>query len=132
MEIVTLLMQLVDLPAVLLAIGLTQLLRWKLPTPAGGKKFDVAPWLYRWLPIVPLLFASMVVILKDGIYSPTLKIDEAIVRGVLSGMAASYGYRTAKVMIFGKESNKMFGRDTEQETKPAEPKPDEPPTEVTE
>ncbi len=57
---------------------------------------------YRVLPLFPLLIGTIVVIAKDGIWSPTMKLDDSIVKGVVSGGAASYVFRTAKVVLFGK------------------------------
>lgn len=100
MEMFDILMRLVDLPAVMLAIVITQCLRYFLPSPPGGGKFDVHPIIHRLLPIIPLIIATLVVIIKDGIFTPTMKLDDAIIKGVLSGAASSYMYRTTKVMFF--------------------------------
>lgn len=101
MEFLDLLLKVIDTPALVLAVVLTQLLRWLLPTPTGGTKFDVNPKLYRLLPLLPLFIATVVVIVKDGIWTPTMKLDDSIVKGIVSGAAASYVYRTAKVVLFG-------------------------------
>jgi len=106
MEFLEMLMQLVDLPAVVLSVGITQFVRWKLPSPEGGGKFDINPKLYRLLPLLPLIIATIVVIIKDGIFTPTMALDDSIVKGILSGMAAAYLYRTAKVVLFGDGNGK--------------------------
>jgi len=120
MEFLEMLMQLVDLPAVVLSVGITQFVRWKLPSPEGGGKFDINPKLYRLLPLLPLIIATIVVIIKDGIFTPTMALDDSIVKGVLSGMAAAYFYRTAKVMIFGDGNGKKSEKLPEIEEKKEE------------
>ena len=101
MDFLEMLLKLVDLPTVALSVGITQFIRWILPSPEGGGKFDVNPKLYRLLPLLPLAIATIIVIVKDGIFSPTMPLGDSIIKGLLSGMFASYLYRTAKVMIFG-------------------------------
>jgi len=105
MEFMEMLLQVIDIPAVVLAVVLTQLFRYLLPTPKGGAKFDVNPKLYRWLPILPLIIATVTVIVKDGVWTPTMKLDDSIVKGIVSGAASSYLFRTAKVILFGKNGN---------------------------
>jgi hypothetical protein len=95
--------------AVIIAFGLTQLLRALLPTPTGssriaGVSFAVSGWGYRILPYIPLLIGILVVVIKDGWISPTMKLDDAFVKGMVSGIAAAYVYRTIKITIFGKPS----------------------------
>jgi hypothetical protein len=108
MELIEMLMQLVDLPAVVLSVGITQFVRWKMPSPEGGGKFDINPKLYRLLPLLPLVIATIVVIVKDGIFTPSMPLEDSIIKGLLSGMAAAYLYRTAKVMIFGDGNGKKI------------------------
>jgi len=96
----------VDVGSVLLGIILTQLIRYLLTTPKGSpSKFDVGPVAYRFLPFFPLFIGAATVILKDGIITPTIALDEAIVKGFISGACASYLYRMVRVTIFGKASN---------------------------
>ncbi len=120
MEILEMLMKYVDMPSVLLAIGATQFIKWRLPAPAGGGTFDVPPKIYRLLPLFPLIIATIIVIIKDGIFTPIMSFDESIVRGLLSGMASSYLYRTAKVMIFGGDKNGNGKPDEPEEKKTEE------------
>lgn len=101
MEFLDLLLKVIDVPALVLAVVLTQLAKWLLPTPKGGTTFDVSSKLYRLLPLLSLLIGTVVVIVKDGLWSPTMKLDDSIVKGIVSGAAASYVYRTAKVVLFG-------------------------------
>lgn len=105
MDIITLLLQHIDLPSVLLAIGITQLIRRFLPTPKGEGKYEVNSKIYRILPFFPIIIAIVITILKEGIITPSMKIDDAIVKGILSGFAAAWGYKTAKVLLFGKKGN---------------------------
>jgi len=106
MDFWTLISQYMDGYAVLIALGATQFLKRLLPTPPGGSKWDVAGWLYRLLPFVPLLVGVLVVMFKDAWISPTMKWDDALVKGLVSGIAASYAYRTVKVAIFGGKNGK--------------------------
>ena len=89
--------------AAIIAVGLTQLIRYFLPTPDGGPKFDVKDTVYRFLPVSPILWAMIVVFFRlVWIDSNPLPIDEAICKGLVSGFAAAYFYRTVKILIFGK------------------------------
>lgn len=108
MDLWALLSQYMDGYAVIIAFGITQLIRALLPTPDGapkilGASFYVSGWGYRMLPFFPLLIASLVVIFKDTWITPTMSWDEALVKGLVSGIAASYVYRTVKIVIFGKD-----------------------------
>jgi len=114
MDILTMIMNSIDVYAVIIAFAMTQFIKMLLPSPPGAGKMDVAPFYFRLLPIAPLVIGILVVLIKDGLISPTMKVDDAIVRGLVSGIGASYLHRTAKVVIFGKNGDK-----------PAEPKPDE-------
>ena len=110
MDFVTLISQYMDGYAVLISVALTQLVKRLMPTPPGGSKWDdVTGWPYRLLPFVPLLFGVIVVMFKDAWVSPTMKWDDALVKGLVSGIAASYLYRTAKVTIFGGGKNGKNG-----------------------
>lgn len=88
--------------AAIIAVGLTQLIRYFLPTPEGGTKFDVTDKIYRFLPISPIMWAMFVVFFRLVWIDPNpLPIDEAICKGLVSGFAAAYFYRTVKILIFG-------------------------------
>jgi len=104
-DILSLLSQYVDGYAVIIALFVTQMIKALLPTPpeATGKfkAFAVGNISYRFLPFIPLVVGLLVVYLKDSVFTPTLKIDDAIVKGIVSGIGASYLYRTAKVTLFG-------------------------------
>ena len=92
--------------AVIIALAFTQLLKRFLPTPPDGNKWnDVVGWAYRILPFVPVLVGVAVVIFKDVLFTPTMKWDDGLVKGVVSGIAAAYAYRTVKVAIFGGGKN---------------------------
>lgn len=104
MDLIMLLMKITDPYAIVIAVVLTQIIRNFLPTPSGGTRFDVTKKWYRILPIIPLIIGTLVVILKDGIITPTIKLDDAIVKGFCSGVAAAYLYKTGKVVIFGKKN----------------------------
>ena len=88
--------------AAIIAVGLTQLIRYFLPTPDGGTKFDVKDTVYRFLPVFPIFFAVLSVFFRLVWIDPKpLPIDEAICKGLVSGFAAAYFYRTVKILIFG-------------------------------
>ena len=96
------LLKYMDPIAAIIAVGFTQLIRYFLPTPKGGGKFDVTDRIYRFLPISPILWGILVVFFRSvWIDSNPLPIDEAICKGLVSGFAAAYFYRTVKVLIFG-------------------------------
>lgn len=106
MDIISLLVQYMDPYAVVIAFGFTEFIKRLLPTPPGGSKWeDVQGWTYRILPFIPLVLGMMVVMFKDAWITPTMKWDDALVKGMISGIAASYLYRTAKVTIFGGKKN---------------------------
>lgn len=97
------LLKYMDPIAVIIAVGITQLIRYFLPSPEGAGKFDVQDAVYRFLPISPILWAVIVVLFRlVWIDSQPLPIDEAICKGLVSGFAAAYFYRTVKILIFGK------------------------------
>ena len=105
MDFWTLISQYMDGYAVIIALAATQVLKRFLPSPTGGSKWDVIGWSYRILPFVPVLVGIMVVMFKDVLISPTMGWDDALVKGLVSGIAASYAYRTVKVSIFGGGKN---------------------------
>lgn len=112
MDFWTLLSQYMDGYAVIIAFGLSQFIKLFLPTPTQvGKKwsFAVGPIAYRLMPFLPLIIGIFVVMFKDAWISPTMTWDDALVKGVVSGIAASYAYRTIKVSIFGEQSCKPNG-----------------------
>jgi len=106
MDFVTLLSQYMDGYVVIIAIFVTQMVKRLLPTPPGGSRWnDVSGWPYRILPFIPLLTGVLVVMFKDAWVSPTMEWDDALTKGLVSGIAASYLYRTVKVTIFGGGKN---------------------------
>lgn len=130
LDLLTMIQQFVNIKAVLLAVAGTQALKYYLPCPlslpvtvttdsAGEKSVEqtegqgplasgstsvrssaVVPgsWTTRMLPFVPLLIALIVTFVLE--YDSKFT-SEDFVRGILSGMLASYGYRTTKVVFFG-------------------------------
>lgn len=118
MDFWSLISQYMDGYAVLIALAFTQILKRLLPTPPAGNKWeDVMGWYYRILPFVPLLIGVLVVMFKDAWITPTMKWDEALVKGIVSGIAASYAYRTVKVAIFGGGKNGKNGNGSEEPEK---------------
>jgi hypothetical protein len=105
MDFLTLLQQYMSVEAVLIAIGLTQAIKYMLPTPEGQPRSKVMPIVNRFLPFAPLIIATLTVIVKDHIVcngAAPMAWDDAIIKGMISGFAAAYLYRTAQVSLFGK------------------------------
>lgn len=105
MDFVSLLSQYMDAYAVILGIGITQAIKYFLPDGKGGK-WSVTPFMNRFLPFNPLIVGVLTVLTRDvwclnG--SAPLAYDEAVIKGLISGIASAYLYRTAKVTIFGVE-----------------------------
>jgi hypothetical protein len=97
------LLKYMDPIAAIIAVGITQLIRYFLPSPEGGGKFDVTDKVYRFLPVSPILWAMLAVFFRlVWIDTNPLPIDEAVCKGLVSGFAAAYFYRTVKILIFGK------------------------------
>jgi len=96
--------QFVNMKAVLIAVMLTQLVKYFLPsppeTPAGERTTELEPgkWWTRLIPFCPI-FLGMVFcyfIERDSRYT----FDD-VVKGFMSGALAGYLYRTTKVTLFG-------------------------------
>jgi hypothetical protein len=105
MDFLALLQQYMSVEAVLIAIGLTQLIKFILPQDPTKGKWSVAPVLNRFIPFLPLAIAILIVIMKDRIIcdgTTPLAWDDTIIKGMISGFSASYLYRTTQVMVFGK------------------------------
>jgi hypothetical protein len=102
-QFIEVLLKYMDPIAVIIAVGITQLIRYFLPSPEGGGKFDVTDKIYRFLPVSPILWAILAVFFRlVWIDANPLPIDEAICKGLVSGFAAAYFYRAVKILIFGK------------------------------
>jgi hypothetical protein len=107
MDFLALLQQYMDGYAVLIAIGMTQLIKYFLPSIPGQEPSTVKwSWARRIMPVLPIVLATAVVVIKECVVCPTgstkMAWDDGIVKGLVSGFAAAYLYRTAKVMIFDK------------------------------
>jgi hypothetical protein len=94
-----------SLAAVLLSVILTQLFKAVIPSPDGSGKWEVGPMVNRTLPFFPLGLGILMIIVKDVIIYPAgttpMAYDDAIIKGMISGTAGAYLYRTAKVTLFG-------------------------------
>lgn len=104
MDFLTLLQGYMDGYAVVIAIGLTQLIKYILPSQTGEGKWSVKKEINRIMPFVPLILAIAVVLIKDHFIcngQTPVPWDDAIIKGMISGFAAVYLYRTAKVTILG-------------------------------
>ncbi len=106
MDFVTLLNQYMDGYAVIIAICMVQLIKYLLPGIAGEGLGSVKwGWARRIMPVLPILIAMIVVIVRECIIYPSgstrMAWDDGIARGLVSGFAAAYLYRTTKVLVFG-------------------------------
>ena len=100
-DILPIVQQFVNVKAVMLAVLLTQAVKyWVLPCPAGSeKKSEVVPGALstRLLPFMPVLVG----ILYCTLIERTATVMEDVIRGIFTGMMAAFAYRTTKVSIFG-------------------------------
>jgi hypothetical protein len=118
MDFIPLLMSYVDVGSVLLGVIGTHFIRYLLPSPKGDtSKFAVGPIAYRCLPFIPLIIGAATVVVKDGLVTPTLTVDESVVKGIVSGAVAAYLFRTTKIVIFGKQENGENKETVAEETK---------------
>ena len=97
-DILPIIQQSINLKAVVLAIVLTQVVRYCLPSGDGTVSSAVPGWANRLLPLLPLAFGMLFcgLIERDSTYAM-----EDVIRGVFSGAMASYSYRMVKVSILG-------------------------------
>ena len=102
MDYLSIIQQYVNMQAVVVAVVVTQGLKYFLPSPPGtiGKSFliEAGKWWTRAMPFVPVAlgFVFCYFIEKDSKY-----IFGDAVKGILSGALASYLYTTTRVSIFG-------------------------------
>ena len=98
------LLEYMDPIAAILAVGFTQLIRFLLPTPKDStSKFDVHHKIYRFLPILPLFLAVILVYVRGVLLADKpMEIEDAISKGLVSGFAAAYFHRATKIFLFGK------------------------------
>ncbi len=105
MDFLALLQQYIDPVAVLLAVIFTQLIKGVIPSPPGtASKWAVGPVVNRLLPYFPVAIGIGVIVIKDVWVCDGAKpmaYDDAIIKGMISGAAGAYLYRTAKVTLFG-------------------------------
>jgi hypothetical protein len=98
-DILPIVQQFVNVKAVMLAVLLTQGVKYWLPSPSGEKKTEVVPGALstRLLPFLPVLIG----ILYCTLVERTATVMEDSIRGIFTGMMAAFAYRTTKVSIFG-------------------------------
>lgn len=91
--------QYINPKAIAIAVVLTQLIRYVLPSEEGGCSASVSGWSKRLLPIMPLVFGMIFcgLIERDSSY-----VLEDLLRGIFSGTMASYSYSLVKVSFFGR------------------------------
>ena len=97
-DILSIIQQSINVKAVVLAVVLTQVARYCLPSGDGTISAKVMGWTNRLLPILPLVFGMLFcgLLERDSSY-----VMEDLIRGVFSGAMASYSYRMVKVSILG-------------------------------
>jgi len=98
-DILPIVQQFINVKAVGLAVILTQLVKYLLPSPGGGRTMEIiaGKWYTRAMPFLPLLIG----ILYCTLVERTATTMENVIRGIFTGSTAAYSYRTAKVSIFG-------------------------------
>ncbi len=105
MDYIAVIQQYINIKAVIVAIVLTQIIKYFLPGPPKEiltvfDRFTVrsGPYLNRIVPVLPVLIAFVVTYFleKDSAYTM-----EDAVHGISSGAFAGYTYRTTKTLIFG-------------------------------
>jgi len=105
MDFISTLQGFINIKAVVVAIVLTQIIKYFLPSQVSEpatvlERFTVraGPILTRIVPVLPVLIAFVVAYFleKDSAYTM-----EDAVHGISSGAFAGYTYRTTKTMIFG-------------------------------
>ncbi len=105
MDWLAIVQQYINIKAVVVAIVLTQFIKYFLPSPVKDpvttlERFAVksGPFLNRLVPVLPVVIAFVVTYLleRDAAYSM-----EDAVHGISSGAFAGYTYRTTKALIFG-------------------------------
>ena len=101
MDLLSVIQQYINFKAVLLAVAVTQAIKfYVLPSPGPERSAEVVPGRLttRLLPLFAILIAFIATFLleRDSLYT----LDDGV-RGVMSGVFASYSYRTAKVSLFG-------------------------------
>jgi branched-subunit amino acid transport protein len=91
--------------AVLVAVGLTQVIIRILPSDPAKGKWSVTPFINRFMPFMPLLIATLTVIVKDHLVcngATPMPWDDAVIKGMISGFAALFLEKTTQITIFGK------------------------------
>lgn len=98
-ELLPIIQQSINLKGVGLAILLTQIVKYWMPSPQPFRTTEVVQGtIYgRILPFLPVVFG----VLYCAFVEPVSPWKQDIVRGVFTGMAAAYGYRAGKVAVFG-------------------------------
>jgi hypothetical protein len=105
MDYLAVIQQYINIKAVMVAIVLTQFIKYFLPSPVKDpattlERFAVksGPFLNRLVPVLPVVIAFIVTYFleKDSAYTM-----EDAVHGISSGAFAGYTYRTTKALIFG-------------------------------
>lgn len=103
MDFLTLMQGVMDWIAVVVAIVVTQGVKYWLPTPSVYTSTDTIPGHLgtRFLPFVPIIVGLAVVFLRWKLAGGKEALDPVFVRGIMSGIAAGHFYKTWKVSIIG-------------------------------
>jgi hypothetical protein len=90
--------QFVNIPATIIAVVLTQGIKWYLPSPTAEKSFTLIPgfWMTRLMPLCPIILGMVGCFLIEWGFTQPIAV-----KGVMSGIFAAYLYRTTQVSIFG-------------------------------
>ena len=98
-DILPIIQQFVNVKAVAMAIVLTQMLKYVLPSPDETLSAEVIKghWTTRLLPLVPILIGIVYCTLVE----PAQTTMENVIRGIFTGAMGAWGYRTTKVSVFG-------------------------------
>lgn len=98
-DVIPIVQQYVNIKGVALAVVLTQIVKYWMPSPQPFRTTEVISGsIYsRVLPFLPVLFG----ILYCTLIESTATVMEDVIRGVFTGASGAYAYRTAKVTVFG-------------------------------
>ena len=98
MELWAMIQQFVNIPATIIAVVITQGIKWVLPSPDPNKLFAIVPGSLttRIMPLCPIILGVVFCFVIEKGFTQQIAI-----RGVMSGIFSAYLYRTTQVSIFG-------------------------------
>ena len=104
MDYIQIIQQYVNMKAVLVAVIVTQIIKYYLPsppaTPSGERTTEVEAgrWWTRLMPFSPILIGMLFCYVLE--LDAKFTFDDGV-KGFMSGALASYLYRTTRVTLFG-------------------------------